>query len=84
MMLIPCCCPNTVRNAIPGPVVACTQVPTSDINLPVSLMNILWSLMDEFRDPKATVPPKDVPKILEGAFLFALIWSIGGSIGEWV
>ncbi len=27
-------------------------VPTSDINLPVSLMSILWSLMDEFRDPK--------------------------------
>lgn len=27
-------------------------VPTSDINLPVSLLNTLWSLMDEFREAK--------------------------------
>lgn len=29
-------------------------VPTSDINLPVSLMNMMWSLMDEFREEKVS------------------------------
>jgi hypothetical protein len=29
-------------------------VGTADINLPVSLMNIMWSLLDEFRAADAT------------------------------
>lgn len=54
-------------------------VPTSDIALPVSLMHTLWSLMDEFREAKMTIPPKDVPKVLDSCFVFALIWSLGAS-----
>ncbi len=30
---------------------------------------------------QAVIPPKDVPKMLEGCFVFALIWSIGASTG---
>ena len=115
------------RPSDPSPAI---QAPTSDINLPVSLMNLMWSLMDEFREDKpqvgvdevhcphifcqgrsgrtravALIPcapriyrlfivlpssrvfvpllpqvvPKDVPKLLDSMFIFALIWSIGGS-----
>ena len=31
------------------------QAPTSDISLPVSLMSLMWSLMDEFRAEKPEV-----------------------------
>jgi hypothetical protein len=30
--------------------------------------------MDEFQESKLMLPPKDVPKVLEGIFVFALIW----------
>ncbi|KAL6759980.1 dynein heavy chain 6 [Haematococcus lacustris] len=55
-------------------------VPTSDISLPVSLMHMLDSLMDEFREPKLSLAPKEVVKVLESCFVFSLIWSIGASI----
>ncbi|KAG1667277.1 hypothetical protein FOA52_012566 [Chlamydomonas sp. UWO 241] len=53
--------------------------PTSDIALSVSLMSLAWSLLDVFRCATLDVVAKDVPKIIDGVFVFSLIWSIGGS-----
>eukprot|EP00798_Chlamydomonas_sp_ICE-L_P008519 gene8518-4817_t len=57
-------------------------VPTSDIALPVSLMNIMDSLMDELRPLEGKplqLPAKDIVKFIDSVFVFALIWSIGGT-----
>lgn len=57
-------------------------MPTSDINLPVSLMNILWSLMDEVRAAAADSTPlpfANSKAVLECLFIFSLIWSVGAT-----
>jgi hypothetical protein len=60
-------------------------VRTSDINLPVSLMHLLGALLlDEFKlegRRGSTTSHKDLHKLLEGGFVFALVWSVGGSTG---
>jgi dynein heavy chain len=71
---------------------ACKElVATADINLPVSLMQLLGSLLfDMFEPPSAgrpagggaALPAKELHKLLEGCFVFALVWSIGGSTGK--
>ncbi len=58
-------------------------MPTSDINLPVSLMSILWSQLDEWRTADTAKAPVALPNptaCLQGLFVFALVWSLGGSL----
>ncbi|KAA6419936.1 MAG: dynein heavy chain axonemal [Trebouxia sp. A1-2] len=57
-------------------------VTTADINLPVSLMNLFSSLLDRFKPNAAGEPPvlpAEPTKLLEGLFIFSLIWSIGAT-----
>ncbi|KAF6265404.1 dynein heavy chain 6 [Scenedesmus sp. NREL 46B-D3] len=57
-------------------------LPTADINLPVSLMNLLWSQLDEWRAAdknKTTVKLDNTSTCLDALFLFSLIWSIGAT-----
>lgn len=61
-------------------------VPTTDINMVVSLMNMFICQCDSFqmRDgdkgtPVGLANKKEVPKLLDGMFLFALVWSIGAA-----
>jgi len=54
-------------------------VPTSDINLAQSLMNLFDSLTDPFRQEPCKVKPDDQQEWIECIFTFSLIWSIGGS-----
>ncbi|KAK9829119.1 hypothetical protein WJX72_004004 [[Myrmecia] bisecta] len=54
-------------------------VATADINLPQSLMNTFWSLLDEFRGVGAPIDAASVDKVIEGLFVFATIWSIGAT-----
>eukprot|EP00924_Labyrinthula_sp_SR-Ha-C_P010247 snap_masked-scaffold_23-processed-gene-1.31-mRNA-1 protein AED:0.10 eAED:0.11 QI:0/-1/0/1/-1/1/1/0/4309 len=56
-------------------------VSVTDSELCNNMLRIIKSLVVEvFPDQvtKSYKPPKDVPKILRGAFLFALIWAVGG------
>jgi len=49
-------------------------------SLPVSLMNLLWSLLDEWRaaDANKSYLKLDKPSAcLDALFLFSLVWSIG-------
>lgn len=62
-------------------------VPTSDINLVQSLMNMFICQCDPFilaegekGPPPGLANKKDTPKLLDGMFLFSLIWSIGASV----
>lgn len=63
-------------------------VPTSDINLVVSLMNMFDSLIDELQDDKdsgekSTKVADDHKQIwTESIFLFSLIWSIGATMNK--
>ena len=57
-------------------------VPTSDINLPVALMNIFESMIDEFRvgeDEAFAMSDKDQRVFVDCSFAFAVVWSIGGT-----
>ena len=61
-------------------------IPTSDINLPVALMNIFDSMIDEFRveladgeDFDEIMAPKDQKIFVDCVFLFSVVWSIGGT-----
>ncbi|KAL0050690.1 hypothetical protein WJX82_005287 [Trebouxia sp. C0006] len=57
-------------------------VTTADINLPVSLMSLFSSLLDCFKPNAAGEPPvlpAEPTKLLEGLFIFSLIWSIGAT-----
>ncbi|KAL3161683.1 hypothetical protein ABBQ38_008782 [Trebouxia sp. C0009 RCD-2024] len=57
-------------------------VTTADVNLPVSLMNLFSSLLGSFRPNaagEAPAPPAEPIKLLEGLFIFSLIWSIGAT-----
>ena len=61
-------------------------IPTSDINLPVALMNIFDSMIDEFRveladgeDFDEIMTPKDQKIFVDCVFLFSVVWSIGGT-----
>jgi len=53
-------------------------VPTSDINLPQSLMRLVQAQLDELfvQPPK---PLGDAQTSIESAFVFAVVWSIGGT-----
>ncbi|XP_055967922.1 dynein axonemal heavy chain 7 [Sorex fumeus] len=55
--------------------------PTSDTNLVRSLMNLVDCFMDEFTDDVKVKDRDDreVFSLLEGIFIFSLIWSIGAS-----
>ncbi|XP_015421606.1 PREDICTED: dynein heavy chain 7, axonemal [Myotis davidii] len=55
--------------------------PTSDTNLVRSLMNLIDCFMDEFADEVKVRERNDreAYSLLEGIFLFSLIWSIGAS-----
>ena len=57
-------------------------VGTSDSNLVKSLMNLLDCQFDKFQDAKkfGYFDPKEVGNWLEGMFIFALIWSLGGNL----
>ncbi|KAJ3406762.1 Dynein heavy chain 7, axonemal [Chytriomyces hyalinus] len=58
----------------------CKEIsPTSDIGLVNSLVQLLDSLLDEFRAKSQTATPDDRRR-LECKFVFSLIWSIGGSV----
>ena len=57
-------------------------VPTSDINLPVALMNIFESMIDEFRvgqEEEFAMSDKDQRVFVDCSFAFATVWSIGGT-----
>uniref|UniRef100_A0A383V949 AAA+ ATPase domain-containing protein n=1 Tax=Tetradesmus obliquus TaxID=3088 RepID=A0A383V949_TETOB len=57
-------------------------VATADINLPVILMNLLWSQLDEWRGSdknKTAVKLDDTSACLDLLFLFSLIWSLGAT-----
>lgn len=57
-------------------------VATADTALAVSVMQLLWSLLDEWRAADAAKAPValDVPDAaLDGAFVFALAWAVGGA-----
>ncbi|XP_033097643.1 dynein heavy chain 7, axonemal-like isoform X2 [Anneissia japonica] len=58
--------------------------PTSDANLVKSLMNLMDSLMDEFKD-EATfnkLDEREVISWLECMYQFSFVWSIGGSVSD--
>ncbi|KAJ3020398.1 UNVERIFIED_CONTAM: Dynein heavy chain 7, axonemal [Siphonaria sp. JEL0065] len=60
----------------------CKEVsPTSEIGLVNSLAQTLDSLLDEFRNMPQTATQDDLRR-LECKFIFALIWSIGGSVDQ--
>lgn len=56
--------------------------PTSSITRYNSFINLLDSLLEEFKDKKAMkdLKPKDIIVSIEGFFIFSLIWSLGGTI----
>ena len=58
--------------------------PTSDINLPVSLMSLLYAQFDDFRAAAEPEGGKPLPftntlATLECLFVFSLVWSLGAS-----
>jgi dynein heavy chain len=59
-------------------------VGTSDSNLVKSLMNLLDCQFDKFQDAKkfGYFDQKEVGNWLEGMFIFALIWSLGGNLNS--
>ncbi len=59
-------------------------VATSDSNLVKSLMNLLDCQFDKFQDAKkfGYFDAKEVGNWLEGMFIFALIWSLGGNLNS--
>ena len=58
-------------------------VPTSDINLPVALMNIFESMIDEFHvtdeEGEFAMSDKDQRVFVDSTFAFSVVWSIGGT-----
>ena len=54
-------------------------MPTSDINLPFALMNIFERMIDEFNAEPCEVEEKHQIAFIDCSFLFATIWSIGGT-----
>ena len=57
-------------------------IPTSDINLPFALMNIFESLMDPFRvaeGEEVSMNEKEQRIFVDCAFVFSIVWSIGGT-----
>lgn len=57
--------------------------PTQDINLVVTLQHIFTALLDEFYDAEEyqKLSAERVDLWMEAIFIFALVWSIGGSAG---
>jgi len=58
--------------------------PTLDLGLVSSLMKLIDCLLDDFRIPDlfANIPPKDLNTWIECIFLFAFVWSIGGTVDQ--
>ncbi len=55
-------------------------MPTLDISLPVSLMNILEALLQQLAPAAgAAAPAAPTTELIQGLFTFALVWSIGGT-----
>ncbi|NXC38348.1 DYH3 protein, partial [Penelope pileata] len=59
-------------------------VQTSSIHLTYSLMNLYTCLLDEIKQPeeegKESMSSQQITLWLQGLFLFALVWTIGGTI----
>ena len=58
--------------------------PMQEINLAQSLMRLLDSLLDEFKDAEKIASMKEalVSVWIDSLFLFSLVWSIGASVDE--
>ena len=58
--------------------------PTNDTNLAKSLMNLIDSLIDEFRDAAKIKEwsEEQTEAYLEGVFFFSIVWSVGASMGS--
>ena len=62
-----------------------SPVPTTDIMLAVAVMRLIFSHLDIWHDPPEGAPPtapdpKKGIEILQGLFLFAMIWGVGASV----
>eukprot|EP00958_Prasinococcus_capsulatus_P016076 scaffold1766_cov401-Prasinococcus_capsulatus_cf.AAC.33 len=62
---------------------ACREsVPTADVSLARSLMAILDSLVDEFRETPCQVADEQQAGLVQALFVFSVIWSIGATCDE--
>lgn len=55
-------------------------IASQDSNIVRSVMNFLDTQFDKFKDQKkfSLMDPKEVTNLLEGMFIFSIIWSVGG------
>ena len=64
-----------------------SPVPTTDIMLAVAVMRLIKSHLDIWNDPPEGMPqtapdPKKGIEILQGLFLFAMVWGVGATVDE--